>query len=191
MVGIHGVSPLLRDILGACSSRVHLLGHSYGAKVVLSALSHGAVPRPVTSALLLQPAVSRFCFAADAGHGRPGGFRGALERTRLPIMSTFSRRDAPLSKFFHLAARRGSDVGEIRVAGGDISKYAALGGSDPEGWRIMSMFRVVIKPIGESYDLDARSEEVIALEAHDAIKGHGDISNTHTWWALYDSIAAT
>jgi hypothetical protein len=190
VVGARGVAPLLRDVLRASASRVHLIGHSYGAKVVLSAVSVAPLPRDVASVLLLQPAVSRFCFAADVGGGRPGGFRVALERTELPIMSTFSRKDAPLTKFFHLAARRGSDVGEVRVAGGEQSRYGALGGFGPGGLDATEVAVVAMKPIGETYGLDHEMAEVLALQGHEAIGGHGSISNDYTWWALYDSIAS-
>lgn len=191
VVGGRGVAPLLGDLLETSEARVHLVGHSYGAKVVLSAVSRASLPRPVASALLLQPAVSRFCFAADAGSGHPGGFRVALARTHLPVMTTFSRRDAPLSRFFHLAARRSSDVGEIQVAGGANSRYGALGGFGPGGLAAGEVLELPMRPIGQSYDLGARTEEVLALEAHDAIRGHGEISNGHTWWALYELMAAS
>src|SRR5262249_37236629 len=57
VVGRSGVGPLLDDVLGftptsGTAPRVHLLGHSYGAKVVLSALCTGMKPRKVNSALL-------------------------------------------------------------------------------------------------------------------------------------------
>ena len=38
--------------------------------------------------------------------------------------------------------------------------------------------------IGQSYALDG-GHEVHALQADDAIGGHGDISVPATWWALY------
>ena len=71
-VGAQGVGPLLRDLLSAGNARVHMIGHSYGGKVVLSAVSFGGdLPRKVTSILLLQPAVSHLCFADRGPEDRP------------------------------------------------------------------------------------------------------------------------
>jgi hypothetical protein len=112
-VGGTGVATMLRRLVDASpDARVHLVGHSYGAKVVMSAVCNGPAPaRPVESVLLLQPAMSCLCFATDAdGKGHPGGYRVALERVRQPILTTFSRHDMPLTKLFHLAVRRASDL---------------------------------------------------------------------------------
>jgi pimeloyl-ACP methyl ester carboxylesterase len=133
-VGALGVGPLLQEILTQSSARIHLMGHSYGGKVVLSALCHSQLKRDVTSVLLLQPAVSYLCFGENIdGKGTDGGYREALTRVERPIFSTFSGRDAPLTKFFHLAVRRDSDLGEQKIAGVPPSKFAALGGSGPGG----------------------------------------------------------
>jgi hypothetical protein len=184
-VGAKGVGPLLRELLAAGNARLHLIGHSYGSKVVLSAVSFGGeLPRKVESLLLLQPAVSHLCFAETVpGSNLPGGFRPALNRVNKPILSTFSAHDGPLTKTFHLALRRQEDLGEAKIAaaGDPPSKYAALGGFGPRraGERL-----VEILDVGQSYLLGAGGQ-VIGLRGTRTIKGHGDISNPSTWWALY------
>lgn len=92
-VGARGVAPLLTDLLRASEARVHLLGHSFGGKVVLSALCVPSdLPRKVHAALLLQPAVSHLCFAERVpGTDRPGGYRAALQRVERPILSKSHR----------------------------------------------------------------------------------------------------
>jgi hypothetical protein len=193
-VGAHGVGPLLRDLLGATKASaqrateasVHLVGHSYGAKIVLSALCHGAAPeRKVESTLLLQPAVSHLCFAANVpGVNRPGGYRAALDRVAKPIFATFSKHDTALHDSFHLALRRGEDLGEARIAAdGDEppSKYAALGGYGPRG----ADERIVpVQDVGQRYDMNAGAR-IYGIKADRTISGHGDISNDSTYWALY------
>jgi pimeloyl-ACP methyl ester carboxylesterase len=60
-VGASGVRELLEDLLAKNeTARLHLLGHSYGAKVLLSALATATLMpgRKAHSMLLLQPAVS-------------------------------------------------------------------------------------------------------------------------------------
>ncbi|WP_373500305.1 alpha/beta fold hydrolase [Desulfococcus sp.] len=184
-VGARGVGPLLRELLAAGSSRLHLIGHSYGGKVVLSAAGFGDdLPRKVESMLLLQPAVSHLCFAQKVpGTDHPGGYREALARVNKPILTTFSAHDFPLTKTFHLALRRKDDLGEAKIAGvGDPpSKYAALGGFGPRG---AGEALIDIRDAGQPYQWPAGTE-IIGLRGTRTIKGHGDISNESTWWALY------
>lgn len=70
-VGATGVHALLSDVLAASNARVHALGHSYGAKVVLSAVCAGTLPRRLHSMLLLQPALSHLAFAQVVRRSRP------------------------------------------------------------------------------------------------------------------------
>jgi hypothetical protein len=95
-----------------------LIGHSYGAKMVLSAL-RACDCVEVDSVLLLQPAVSAYCFAPAGsvpGSALAGGYEPTLTRSRQPILVTFSRHDFPLRTAFQLAARRRGDLGEADVA---------------------------------------------------------------------------
>lgn len=188
-VGASGVHALLRDLLAAGDARVHLIGHSFGGKIVLSATCGGDLPRNVTSMLLLQPAVSHLCFAETVpGTERSGGYRTALARVDRPILSTFSRHDSPLTKTFHLALRRKSDLGEasIAAAGDPPSVYGALGGFGPRG---AGEGVIDIKDPGDTYDLD-ETVEIYGLHGSRTISGHGDISNPSTWWALYSVTAS-
>jgi hypothetical protein len=189
-VGFHGVGPLLTELLSAGDARIHLIGHSYGGKIVLSAASFGeALPRNVHSILLLQPAVSHLCFASEVPKsGKPGGYRPVLERVINPILSTFSKHDFPLTKTFHLALRRKDDLGEARIAapGEPPSKYAALGGFGP---RRCGEKLVEIHDVNVPYQLDPNTK-IFGLKGDRTISGHGDISNPSTWWALYSLATA-
>ena len=105
-VGELGVAPLLTE-LSRSGARIHCVGHSYGAKVMLSAICAAELDRPVRSVLLLQPAISHLCFAdVVPGVGRPGGYREALNHIELPVLSTFSSHDQPLTIFYQRALRR-------------------------------------------------------------------------------------
>jgi hypothetical protein len=185
-VGATGLAPLLTDLLGKSEARIHMIGHSYGGKVVLSALcAPKNLTRNVHSLLLLQAAVSHLCFADQIPvRGGSGGYRGALKRVERPIFTTFSRKDIPLTKMFHLAVVRPSDLGEMRIAaaGDPPNWFAALGGFGPRraGEKLVDMR---LPP--SSYDLDA-STQIYGLRGDTTISGHGDISNPSTWWALHD-----
>jgi hypothetical protein len=190
-VGVTGVGPLVRHVLEQSDARLHLIGHSFGARLVLSALAAQVPAREAHSMLLLEPAVNRWCFAGDvAGTGRKGGYNPVLSRVRNPILSTFSAYDTPLTKVFQLAMRGGS-LGEPDIAAlGDPELYGALGGFGPAGLGGRSTTEPAAIPGKEGYDLSA-GYEVIAIDGSTkidgkpAISGHGDISNPATWWALH------
>lgn len=189
-VGAKGVAALLAGMLGRGSARVHLVGHSYGGKVLLSAVCTMPEPdRPVESVLLLQPAMSYQCFVAKVrGLDRPGGYRPALarERVRQPILATFSSKDGPLTLLFHLAVRRSSDLGEVSIADAPPSRYAALGGYGPPVVGEESQVVAVLAP-GEPYDRDP-DRRVLGIQATAVIGGHGEVSNPATAWMLVDQV---
>lgn len=192
-VGVRGVGPLLAEILARGSEvRVHLVGHSFGARLLLSALASQQLERKARSMLLLQPAVNRWCFAAQViGKDQPGGYRIVLERVEQPVLATRSAHDFPLHKVFHLAVRGGS-LGEIDLAAiGDVDRYGALGGYQPQ--REDEFRRDVVRdPDGDDpdYDLSAAGT-VISLDGSRevdgkrVIGGHADINSKYTWWALH------
>lgn len=189
-VGGQGVGVMLRRVLDASTgSRVHLVGHSYGGKVVLSALCTGVTPsRQVDSVLLLQPAMSALCFAPDAdGNGAPGGYRSALDRCRQPVLTTFSRHDLPLTQLFHWAVRRASDLGEAVIAGAPPSRFAALGGFGPQG--VGAEVQVVTpRSAPDTYDVSMGDRRIIAIRADDVIAGHGAVESPATAWALLSQV---
>lgn len=105
--GMHGfVSQLLRE----SDASVHLMGHSFGCIVMSSILGGpggvGALPRPVSSAALVQGAMSLWSFADDIpGTKRPGYFRHVLARQAVsgPIVTTQSVHDVAVGAAFPAA----------------------------------------------------------------------------------------
>jgi hypothetical protein len=76
-IGRSGLGPLLADLhLQSPGLRVHLIGHSFGARLVSFALSGVGEPAdsPIASLLLLQGAFSHWSFAhaQDNPFGKPG-----------------------------------------------------------------------------------------------------------------------
>ena len=185
VVGSRGVAALLTGLLEQPSPAVHCVGHSYGAKVILSAIcAPRSGPASVRSVLLLQPAVSAQCFAPDAGGtGRPGGFRAALERVQLPILSTFSAHDAALTRFYQWAMRRRQDAGEPEIAAAGPPRYGALGGFGPGGLGGAADIIEVRDP-GTPYPLGPGPLRVHGVRATRTISSHGDVSNPSTWWMM-------
>jgi hypothetical protein len=190
-VGANGVFQLVKDILNLPTTRLHLVGHSYGAKVVLSSIVAASLPRQVESVLLLQPAISYLAFAAEVpGSERSGGYREVLKIARQPVLTTYSALDFPLHAVFHRALRRDTDPGEPATAGADTlagpppSLFAALGGYGPRGAN-----ERLIEPLPEPGEpLDIPNEvPVVGLDGtmKKRVKGHGDIATPYTAWLLH------
>jgi pimeloyl-ACP methyl ester carboxylesterase len=189
-VGKLGVGPLLSRIAKP-GVRLHLIGHSFGARVMLSAVAHSPVfdSNPVHSLLLLQPAVNRWCFAQDVAQlGRAAGYAKVPDRVVRPIIATRSTFDQPLHEVFHHALR-GDNFGEINAAAvGDTDRYGALGGYPPQGIRFADQ---EAKAPGTRYDLGG-SERVISangsrvIDGKPMIDGHSDVNSPVTWWALHN-----
>jgi hypothetical protein len=190
-VGARGVGTLLRQILEASRARLRLLGHSFGCKVMLSAVCTDPPPgRKVESMLLMQPALSHLAIAATVpGRPGPGGYRSVLERVSGRIFVTYSAKDMPLHDVFHLALRRSEDLGEARIsaAGEPPSRYAAMGGYGPRGSseRLLSPIPAPGEPFG-----DIAGVKLVALDGSaNRINGHGDITTGFTAWALHRLIS--
>lgn len=185
VVGAGGMAPLLREALQDTPLRVHLAGHSYGAKVMLAALSKLPPGRQVASVLLLQPAISARCFAERINEhgGKPGGYRAALERSALPVFTTFSRNDAALNSFYPLALRRGPDLGEFEPSSSS-SPFAALGGVGPQDMAPGELEVVSILDGPGMYQPPKPGVRVLALDGATGIDSHGDVRNRYTEWAL-------
>jgi pimeloyl-ACP methyl ester carboxylesterase len=193
VVGSAGGSALMCDLLGASGEpRFHLIGHSYGSRLLLSAVCANNLPRKVRSLLLLEPAVNYLCFARQVPKaGRPGGYRPALSRVDEPIMTTFSPNDKALHDFFHLAVRRHRDLGELKIAalGAVPSIYAALGGWGPGGLDDDEAKEIPLLRYPDSYPVGGVTCRVYALNGATGIGSHSDVINERTFWALYNQVA--
>lgn len=193
-VGAKGVSLLIKDILAQTTAPLHLVGHSYGAKVVLSAIAAQPLPSKVQSVLLLQPAISHLCFAKVLpGRGGSGGYHDVPNRVVQPILTTYSGHDFALHEVFHRALRRASDLGEMSIAGQTThagnppNVYAALGGYGPRG-----VNERLIEPLpapGTALDVST-GERVFGLDGtmKNRVNGHGDVKTPYTAWLLYSQL---
>ena len=114
VVGKQGLGPLLGRIHQADPEvRIHLLGHSFGARLVSFALA--GLPDPansqVKSLYLLQGAFSHFAFA-DAlpmDRSRGGALKGMAARVDGPLVASFSVHDLAVGKLYPLASLSARD----------------------------------------------------------------------------------
>ncbi|MFJ6485091.1 MULTISPECIES: serine-threonine protein kinase [unclassified Streptomyces] len=113
VVGERGLGPVLAQLAAARPAlRFHLIGHSFGARVVSFSLR--AVPdraRYVKSVTLLQGAFSHYAFADRLPHdkGNGGALRGLQRRVDGPVVACHSAHDSALKVFYPLASRMAGD----------------------------------------------------------------------------------
>ncbi|MFD9334851.1 serine-threonine protein kinase [Streptomyces sp. NPDC060028] len=113
VVGERGLGPVLAELSGRRPAlRIHLIGHSFGARVVSFSLR--AVPdgtRNVKSLTLLQGAFSHYAFADSLPHARGSGgaLRGLAARVDGPVAACHSPYDSALKVFYPLASRMAGD----------------------------------------------------------------------------------
>lgn len=120
-VGRKGVAPLV-DELAQSVERVHLVGHSFGGRVVASAVS-GSTTDKIQTLSLLQTAFSHNGFSRSM----KGFFRDVVDRKRVhgPILVTYTPNDKAVGIAYPTASRLS---GTVASAFGDKNdKYGGLG----------------------------------------------------------------
>ncbi|MFF8999482.1 serine-threonine protein kinase [Streptomyces achromogenes] len=133
-VGEHGLGPLLGRLAKAAPGvRVHLVGHSFGGRLVAFALR--GLPeqvRTVKSVTLLQGAFSHYAFAARLPHAadRSGALKDVQRRVDGPLVCCHSHFDTALGTIYPLASRLAGD--DRSCAGNEIAamlgpRWGALG----------------------------------------------------------------
>ncbi|MFJ2772284.1 serine-threonine protein kinase [Streptomyces sp. NPDC087300] len=112
-IGQLGLGPaiglLARDVPAV---RVHLIGHSFGARLVSYALrGMPADVRTVKSVMLLQGAFSHYAFAdrLPQDKSRGGALHGVQRRIDGPLVSCYSRHDDALGRIYPLASKLAGD----------------------------------------------------------------------------------
>lgn len=121
-IGRNGLGPLLAAMHGRSSAvRVHLIGHSFGARLVGFALAGISTPAdsPVASLLLLQGAFSHWSFAhaQDNPFGSAGALNAFADRVHGPLVATFSIFDRAVGVWYPRASFLAHQDAQAAVAG--------------------------------------------------------------------------
>jgi hypothetical protein len=173
-VGARGVAALLAAVSAARpEARVHLAGHSFGARVVSAAAA--ATGTRLSSVSLLQGAYShRGLAAADPTLGMPAGaFRRALTGGHLngPMIVTHTHNDLAVGLAYALASRLSHQVAADVGDPGD--PYGGIGANGA-----VATTEAVEGELGDQNTVYAfQPGRVHNLRGDRFISGHGDITN--------------
>ncbi len=129
VVGQHGLGPVIGSLVEAAPGlRIHLVGHSFGARVVSFALLSvpESQPSPVKSVTLLEGAYSRFAFADPLPFREgAGALAGRLARIDGPMAVCYSSHDRALGTFYPLAS---AAAGQDSAGAADpLARWRAMG----------------------------------------------------------------
>lgn len=195
-VGRLGLGPLLQQLhADAPATRVHLIGHSFGARLVSNALSTFASGdvSPVASLLLIQGAFSHWAFAgADMPFGVPGSLNGFGARVHGPLVATFSHSDWAVGVWYPKASFLAGDFVQAETA-------PKWGGMGSDGFQSSNpQADVTVGSNGTHYTLvagtfhRADANAYIADTSQSAFAGaHSDIVHPEIAWLAACAAAPT
>ena len=189
-VGKVGLAPLI-DQLAPQVQRVHLVGHSFGGRLVTAASAHSTTTK-LHSLALLQAAFSHHGFSKR----RRGFFRSVLKDQRLhgPILVTHTRNDLAVGLAYPAASSISRD--NASAFGGPDDEFGGIGANGAQqledGELAASTNRLLA--VGLPYQWQAR--KVHNLESSPFIKNprggdaHGFIFVPEVAWAISRALLA-
>lgn len=191
VIGKNGLGPLLAGLTGP--PRIHLMGHSFGARLVsyaLAGLPAGLTgsASPIKSLTLIQGAFSHFTFASTLPFDgtRGGELAAAGARVDGPLLATFTAADRAVGWWYpaaSLLARQDNQAAD------DVTyRWGAIG---HDGYQQQpDPIEIPLAPTGKPYDfipgqfykLDANA---IINTNQSAFSGaHSDIRHPEVLWAV-------
>jgi len=177
--------------------RFHLMGHSFGCIVVSSMLNgpqgQGRLSRPVDSLTLVQGALSlwAYCDKIPQGQNKPGYFNTIVKQGKVkgPIVTTRSKRDTAVGKFYPIAAGVA-----LQVAFGpdEFPTYGGLGAFGIQGSGLQLRDAIMQ---ADTFSYGFAPGEICNLECTQIIKegtgasgAHSDIAKTEVAHAMWDAV---
>ncbi|MEP6669847.1 MAG: hypothetical protein ABJF10_11875 [Chthoniobacter sp.] len=183
-VGSTGVATLL-DKLGASVERIHLIGHSFGGRVVTAA-AKASTTKNLKTMSLLQAAFSHNGFRPGIGF-----FRSVVEDSRIKgvVIATHTFNDSAVGIAYPAASLLGGETaadaktaGIAAAVGGPNSPFGGLGSNGALHLATDLAFFIDMVAVGKAYDF--KVGKIYNLEAHDLITEHGDVANANVAYAV-------
>jgi pimeloyl-ACP methyl ester carboxylesterase len=181
----------LNGMLGAVRQlrpdlRIHLVGHSFGARVVTAAVDGPAEFQP-SSLSLLQGAFSHNGFTEKFDAQSDGFFRKVVAKSKVngPILATHTVNDRAVGIAYPLASRLSADN---RSAFGDENDvFGGIGRNGAVKMKPGEFVKGRLLPHTNSYQFVAK--KVHNLRADEFISGHSDVTGRQVANALLHAIS--
>lgn len=190
VVGMAGLAPLLCAITRP-GLRLHLAGHSFGARLVSAATKALPAGCTVASMALLQGAFSHFGFAADwdldTPGAQPGLFRSdvADQRVTGPVLITHTANDLAVGIAYAVASRLANQI-DTGIGGPD-DRYGGLGCNG--ALRTDEAVPGTLLGVGGIYPWQPHRPHNLLADAF--IADHSDVKGHEVAYALLSAAATT
>jgi len=167
-VGKDGVAKLI-DKLAPEVNRIHLIGHSFGGRVVTAAAATCSTDK-IKSMSLLQTAFSHNGFSKSM----KGFFRSVVDQNRVkgPIIVTHTKNDKAVGVAYPLASRIAGD--KTAAFGDENDKFGGLGRNGAQQMGKDELVKGDLLDATADYAFQAG--KFFNLEGSAFIKGHGDVT---------------
>jgi pimeloyl-ACP methyl ester carboxylesterase len=189
-VGSRGVYEVLRRVRGARPDiRLHLIGHSFGGRLVTAAAT-GPPNDPalkIDSLALLQAAFSHYGFAEDWDGSNDGLFRSMVTNKMVkgPAIITHTDNDRAVGLAYPLASRIARQV--AAGLGDESDRYGGIGRNGAQ--KTPGVVAAKLLASGGTYSFNPG--HMYNLRADDFIGGHSDVTGREVAYALVSAIAVT
>ena len=183
-VGAQGLAPLINAFGARASVRhIHLIGHSFGARLVTAAAMASGTPK-LYSMSLLQGAFSHNGFS-DAGY-----FRKVVHDKRLagPIIITHTANDKAVGKAYAIASRISRD--SAQGVGDENDKYGGLGRNGAVNMRADQVSATTKRMLDAEVPYALAKQVIHNLESSPFISDHGAVTGREVAWAISQAISS-
>ncbi len=187
-VGTKGVAGVIDTVKGKLPRvRVHLVGHSFGGRVVTAATDAIGGKHKIDSLTLLQAAFSHNGLAVKFDGKSDGFFRKIVtgKKVRGPILVTCTRNDKAVGIAYPLASRLGGD--NAAAFGDENDVYGGIG----RNGAVKTPEAVKGSLLAAQGAYDFAPGGIYNLNADAFIADHSDICRPQVAWALACGIART
>jgi pimeloyl-ACP methyl ester carboxylesterase len=188
-VGSTGVAEVLRRVREQSPEiKLHLIGHSFGGRLVTAAAHALPDNTPAITVTLLQAAFSHNGLSANFLDGEPGFFRDVIAKKRVsgPIIITHTKNDRAVGIAYPLASRvafqKGSALGDAN------DPYGGMGRNGAQRTAEVSSGERTLKGAGQPYSFERGA--IYNLLADDFISDHGTVHGPEVAYAILSAAVA-